>query len=153
MMKSFTRKKRLIYKITFIIICILIVMGLNFHYRNRRTYELNTPPIEKLTSIVIEQNAKGVIVSETEEMEDILKVLNGVKRITKEESVQDFPIDVSNEIKVDMNFENGTSTIFAYKEGNKCFIEQPYNGIYKISEEEYNWLEYFIIGEYKHNLQ
>ena len=51
---------------------------------------------------------------------------------TKKESVQDCP-QVESYIKIDFQFETGTSTIFAYEDSGKYYIEQPYQGIYKIA--------------------
>ena len=48
-------------------------------------------------------------------------------------------------IKIDFQFETGTSTIFAYEDSGKYYIEQPYQGIYKIDSQLFerfirNWL-------------
>ena len=80
-----------------------------------------------------------------EEMKDILYVLNGTKRVTKNESIQDAPVNIDGEIKVDFHFiEAGVSTIFVYKKNNSYYIEQPYNGIYQISGDEYNSIEKLV---------
>ena len=50
---------------------------------------------------------------------------------TKKESVQDFP-QVESYIKIDFRYETGTITIFAYEDRGKYYLEQPYQGIYKI---------------------
>lgn len=50
---------------------------------------------------------------------------------TKKESVQDFP-QAKNYIKIDFRLETGTITIFAYEDKGKYYLEQPYQGIYKI---------------------
>lgn len=71
--------------------------------------------------------------------------LSEVKRTTTNESIQDSPINVENEIKIDFEYEeNKTSTVFVYKKNGKYFIEQPYNGIYRISPDEYNSIEKYI---------
>ena len=50
-----------------------------------------------------------------------------------------------DEIKVDFHFiEAGVSTIFVYKKNNSYYIEQPYNGIYQISGDEYNSIEKLV---------
>ena len=78
-------------------------------------------------------------------MKDILYVLNGTKRITKNESIQDAPVNVENEIKVDFYLlDKETSTLFVYIKNDKYYIEQPYNGIYQMSGDEYNSIEKYI---------
>lgn len=58
--------------------------------------------------------------------------------------MQDTPINADKVITVDFNFvETGVSTtmIFVYQKNSKYYIEQPYNGIYQISAEDYTGIE------------
>ena len=53
--------------------------------------------------------------------------------------------NIDDEIKVDFHFiEAEVSTIFVYKKNNSYYIEQPYNGIYQISGDEYNSIEKLV---------
>ena len=116
-----------------------------YHFKDRRTYTLNLPQLEKLESISLNQNEKDISINGREEMKDILYVLNGTKRVTKNESIQDAPVNIDDEIKVDFHFiEAGVSTIFVYNKNNSYYIEQPYNGIYQISGDEYNSIEKLV---------
>lgn len=124
------------------IILVVAVIGIAYIFANRRTYTLNLPQVENLKNISLKQNDDERIISESDEMEELLKVINGVKRVTKEESIQDSPVNIDNLIKIDFYFvENGVSTIFIYKKNNNYYIEQPYNGIYQINSEEYDFIE------------
>ena len=101
--------------------------------------------ITELVPFSINQNEKDISINGREEMKDILYVLNGTKRVTKNESIQDAPVNIDDEIKVDFHFiEAGVSTIFVYKKNNSYYIEQPYNGIYQISGDEYNSIEKLV---------
>ena len=135
------KSKKIVFILVIEILLVLISIGIAYHFRDRRTYELDLPETESLTSIVLEQNAESKAISRFEEMDDILNVLNGVKRITQKDSIQDVPVNVENEIKIDFISEKRTSTIFVYKKAGKYYIEQPYNGIYQISTDEYNSIE------------
>lgn len=124
----------------FIITFILIIL-------NKKNYELNLPEQEKLKSITIEIQANQKEIMDTQEIQDIIYVLNnsGKGRNTKQESINDFPVNTENIITVKFNFEEeGTSTIFVYIRNDNYYIEQPYNGIYKISGDEYNSIEKYI---------
>lgn len=59
---------------------------------------------------------------------------------TKKESVQDVP-QAESYIKIDFQFEAGTSTLFAYEDSGKYYVEQPYQGIYKIDSQLYSQLQ------------
>ncbi|MBP3502877.1 MAG: DUF5301 domain-containing protein [Clostridia bacterium] len=138
-------KQRKFFIILVIILFLLMIVGIFYHFMNKRTYKLNLPQLDNLKSISLEQNANGKVISDNGEMKDIISSLNGKERATKEESIQDHPVNTTNEVKVDFNFkETGASTLFIYEKNNKYYIEQPYNGIYRISEDEYNSIEKYI---------
>ena len=110
------KNKNVLFAVLGIIVLVVLVIGVFYHFRDRRTYTLNLPQLEKLESISLNQNEKDISINDREEMKDILYVLNGTKRVTKNESIQDAPINIDDEIKVDFHFiEAGVSTIFVYK--------------------------------------
>ena len=127
------KNKNVLFAVLGIIVLVVLVIGIFYHFRDRRTYTLNLPQLEKLESISLNQNEKDISINGREEMKDILYVLNGTKRVTKNESIQDFHF-----------IEAGVSTIFVYKKNNSYYIEQPYNGIYQISGDEYNSIEKLV---------
>ena len=43
--------------------------------------------------------------------------------------------------EIDFQFEAGTSTLFAYEDSGKYYVEQPYQGIYKIDSQLYSQLQ------------
>ena len=126
--------------------CVGGVLGiLYFNKINKYSYTLNIPSDDSVYSINLEQNGKRIEVSEQDKIKDIIYVISEVKRTTTNESIQDSPINVENEIKIDFEYEeNKTSTVFVYKKNGKYFVEQPYNGIYRISPDEYNSIEKYI---------
>lgn len=140
-----SKKNKLIF-IFVLFMAIGAVLGIVCHNKlNKSQYALNLPVSEDLSSIILKQNEKEIEIKDSEKIKDILNVLNGVKRTTSKQSIQDSPVNVENEIKVDFNFkEKGTSTVFVYKRNDKYYIEQPYNGIYRISSDEYNSIEKYI---------
>lgn len=122
-----------------VIILIVLIGTAAYNFINTRTYELNLPQVENLKTISSKQNENIKVISDNDEMKNVLNNIYGVKRTTKKESIQDAPENVENTIKIDFNFiEGGSSTLFVYKKNNKYYVEQPYNGKYEILEEEYN---------------
>ncbi len=102
--------------------------------KNKPKYTLHLPEVEKLEKITINQKE----ITNKKTMSEILNQLNK-KRTTKEKSIQDSPVNTKEKLKIDFHFiEKGVSTIFLYQKNNHFYIEQPYNGIYKITESEYN---------------
>lgn len=113
---------------------------------NRKGYELHLPTQEKLAGISVEGENGQADITDNEEMKALIYVLGGSgSRNTKEESISDAPVNAEELLRVDFHFaEEGTSTLFVYKRGGQYYIEQPYNGIYKISGDEYNAVENYI---------
>lgn len=115
----------------------ILLIGLEtmMYFINQPKYTLHLPTMEKLESITIE-NKK---IENKEEIKEILDLLNKEGRTTKEASIQDNPVNASEQFKINFHFlESGTSMLFVYRKNNSYYIEQPYNGIYKITKSEYN---------------
>ena len=131
-------------KIALVVLGIILLVGIIvgiFLNSNKRNYELNLPQQEKLSSIVIKSNTNS------EEIKDIIYVLSesGNGRTTKEESIQDYPVNSDNIVQVNFVFnESGESTLFVYMKNGNYYLEQPYNGIYRINGDAYNSIEKFI---------
>ena len=131
--------QRKFFIILIIILLMLMILGIFYYFMNSRTYNLKLPQLEKLESISLEQDTNKKVINDNEKMKDIINILNERERTSKEESIQDSPVNTSNKVKIDFNFkETGASTLFVYERNNKYYIEQPYNGIYRISMDEYN---------------
>ena len=134
--------QRKFFIILIIILLMLMILGIFYYFINSRTYNLKLPQLEKLESISLEQDTNKKVINDNEKMKDIINILNERERTSKEESIQDSPVNTSNKVKINFNFkETGASTLFVYERNNKYYIEQPYNGIYRISMDEYNSIE------------
>ena len=107
-------------KIALVVLGIILLVGIIvgiFLNSNKRNYELNLPQQEKISSIVIKSNTNSAEVTDNEEIKDIIYVLSesGNGRTTKEESIQDYPVNSDNIVQVNFVFnESGKSTLFVY---------------------------------------
>ncbi len=139
-------KKEMIIFVIVLFLCIIAIVGIYCYNKlNKRTYNLELPMADEILNINLEQNTKNINVNDFQEIKNIVEILGGVKRVTKRESIQDMPVNVENEIKISFEIiNNGTATVFLYKRKNKYYIEQPYNGIYEISGNEYNSIEEYV---------
>lgn len=138
------KKNKIIVIVLFL--CIGGVLGiLYFNKIKKSSYTLNLPSDDSAYNINMEKNDKIVKIDEQEKIKDIMFIINEVKRTTTNKSVQDSPVNVENVIKINIEYgEGNNSTVFIYRKKNKYFIEQPYNGIYRISPDEYNSIERYI---------
>lgn len=94
------------------------------------------PEPEKILSIDV---TAGETVFTWEDSQWVRQVIEGISHSTptRRQSVQDTPT-VKEYIRIDFHHQpSGTSTLFAYADRGKFYVEQPYQGIYEISREVY----------------
>ena len=118
-----------------ILVCGALVLGLT-GCGSKKEYTLTLPKEENIESVFFEKDNNKKEVKDTEEIKDIIYVLSGSGkgRTTNEESVQDYPVNAEDIIKIEFNLKDEKqSTLFVYKKNGKMYIETPYNGIYRIN--------------------
>ena len=105
----------------------------------KKVAPITLPQTDEITSIDITFGENTVSHSDKTWISEIIADISSSEP-TKKESVQDCP-QVESYIKIDFQFETGTSTIFAYEDSGKYYIEQPYQGIYKIDSKLFERLQ------------
>ena len=94
---------------------------------------ITLPQTDEITSIDITVGENTVSHADKTWISEIIANISSSEP-TKKESVQDVP-QAESYIKIDFQFETGTSTLFAYEDSGKYYVEQPYQGIYKIDSQ------------------
>lgn len=107
------------------------------------TWTLRLPEAEDLTEISLNYGGETVFVADEDDMRSLLALLLGEQRSTREDSIQDAPVGADSVLQINFHFAKGASTVFVYEKRGRFYIEQPYNGIYAISKEEYGAVEAF----------
>ena len=105
----------------------------------KKVAPITLPQTDEITSIDITIEENTVSHSDKTWMSEIIADISSSEP-TKKESVQDVP-QAESYIKIDFQFETGTSTLFAYEDSGKYYVEQPYQGIYKIDSQLYSQLQ------------
>ena len=116
------------------LICVLtlVVCG-------KKAAPITLPQTDEITSIDITVGENTVSHSDKTWISEIIADISSSEP-TKKESVQDFP-QAESYIKIDFQLEKGTITIFAYEDRGKYYLEQPYQGIYKIDRKLFERLK------------
>ena len=129
------------------VVLLLAVTGIaGFFLRYRRTYTLELPQAETLESMVIGTDTTQEEITDMEKIRDLIYVLKDNGRTTKRESMNDFPVNAETPIKIEFcQVRGGSSVLYIYVQNNRYYIEQPYNGIYQISGEEYNSVAKYVL--------
>ena len=129
--------KNIVILIAFILV--ILIFTLCFAIINKPKYNLKLPEIRDVSSISVTLNDNEVKLDKEEDTTSIITTLMSNGRTTKIESIQDFPVNVSNVITIKIYHKSsGNSTLFVYERKENYYLEQPYNGIYEISSDEYN---------------
>lgn len=108
-----------------------------------KEYVINLFELKEISSITIDTLAQYDNKKEfkdKESIEEIYEVFADKK--TNVESVNDIPVNPDILYFVKVKNESGNyKSAYIYKKGNQYYIEQPYNGIYQITEDEYTKIE------------
>ena len=129
--------KNIVILIVFILV--ILIFTLCFAIINKPKYNLKLPEISDVSSISVTLNDNEIKLDKEEDITSIITTLMSNGRTTKIESIQDFPVNASNVITINIYHKSsGSSTLFVYERKGNYYLEQPYNGIYEISSDEYN---------------
>ena len=131
--------------ILYVLICTFIVIGTTACSKDKE-YTLNIGKLDEISSITIDTLAQEENIKEFSDKNSINEIYNIFsEKATNVESVNDNPSNPDILYLIKFNNSNDESkSAYIYKKGNKYYIEQPYNGIYKITEEEYKTIEKFV---------
>lgn len=135
-----------------VIVVFVLVFGGGFYFVKKmmtpqNPYTLNISKAADLQSISISKESVQTEITDMQEIEDMIFVLDGNGRTTKKESVNDNPVDVEQFIKLELRSRNEKDTLsvmYLYEENGRYYLEQPYNGIYQISGDEYNGISKYL---------
>lgn len=133
---------RLIKKVS----VLMVILCLTLSFVGCAKLEITFPDEGNLESIVLSEssskNNTRVTITETEEINNILNSIKSNSRKTYIDSVGETPINIEHYITLEFLYSRGegkaASVDYMYKKKDKYYIEQPYVGIWKITEESYN---------------
>lgn len=124
-------------KMFFLFLCLTCILTLAAC--GEKAAPIQLPQSSAITSVDVTVGESTTDHSDTIWISEIISDISRSEPTSKQ-SVQDFP-QAESYIKIDFQFETGTSTIFAYEENGEYFIEQPYQGIYKIDRQMFERLQ------------
>ena len=136
-------KKNKIISILLVIFVVLAIIGIVWYkMENRQVYVPDIPNSHNLSSISYELPSGLITVAEEDKMDKILNGLYDLELSTQEESVQGVPMGVEDLVAIRLYYkeDDAVGNFYIYKVKDKYYLEEPYNGVYKISEKDYNYI-------------
>lgn len=143
------KKYKLVNRVTLvaILMCIVlaIILGIVVHLKNRDVYFLKLPEVPNIESIILEmKNKETKYIVKRDDITEIMNIIKGNFRTTKEESTKDVPKKAKKLVTIHINTDTGLQTVYTYRKGFKYYIEQPQGGIYRITKSEYKNIYKYI---------
>ena len=124
-------------KAVFYIFLLLLIGGIfyiTFMFQTSTTYTLNIPADDEIAYI----NIDTFVTHDKQAISTIAKVFRG--KVTKIESIQDAPTGTTECFTISI----GGETFYMYKRKGRYYAEQPYNGIYRLSADDYMLVKGFM---------
>ncbi len=134
-----TKKKRCSYLwIYAFIIIVAVVIASTFLFRAEK-FTMNFNNMDSVQTVVVSysQGEPDLVINNDLMIYDIVSFIKKVNYETKIESVSDEP-NVEIYYKINLKTQNTESVVYIYERDGKKYIEQPYNGIYEVSDEIYD---------------
>ena len=139
-----TLKKEII-KLIVIIALAAIMCGVVYVLSNNK--KINLPKMGEVKEVLIKEDNRVVTISEKKEIEKIYKIIENKKSMKK--SVTDTPKDVKKLIKISFIIGDDEKNIMnIYMKDDMYYLEQPYNGIFKLSKKEYEDIMMYLSKVY-----
>ena len=104
----------------------------------RKAEPMTLPETGEIVSVDVTAGDQTVQHTDEAWISEMVTALSGAEP-TGRESVQDVP-QAEELVRLDLRLGSGASTLFAYQEDEHFYVEQPYQGIYQITGEQYAWL-------------
>ena len=137
--------KREIIKLIVIIALSGIMFGVVYVLLNNK--EINLPKMEEVEKVLIKEDNRVVTISNKKEIEKIYKIIENKKSMKK--SVTDTPKDVKKLTKISFIIGDDEKNIMnIYMKDDMYYLEQPYNGIFKLSKKEYEDIMMYLSRVY-----
>lgn len=141
-----TKKKRCSYIWIYVFIVIVAVVIASSVIFGAKKYKMNFDNMDSVLTIEVSNNVENtsLTISSSQMVKDIVLFIKKVNYTTKIASVSDEPnVDIYH--KITLKTKDASSVVYIYEKDGKKYIEQPYNGIYEVSDEVYDLIYDYIV--------
>lgn len=135
---------------TFSLLIVTLILSLNFVSCSK--VQIVLPNETDLESIVLSESIgkdnTSIIIDGNNEIKNIIDSIKSKSKKTNKESLNDTPTNVDYYIKLEFFYaKSGSSIAYVYKTKDKYYIEQPYSGIWEITQESYDNIDMLLKAE------
>lgn len=124
----------------FIILAIVLIIAAVCIFSKKYTLVINDA--DNIRSVVSQKNTSGgkIEVSSKTLISEIIAAISN-ERTTKQKSESEVPAVEEYYI---ITFKDSEQKIYIYVKDGNCYIEEPLNGVYKITQEEYDKIMQYL---------
>ncbi|WP_367924601.1 DUF5301 domain-containing protein [uncultured Ruthenibacterium sp.] len=116
-------------------------------YTQQEQTLLELPENWEVNELTVCSTAQAVAMGDEQDISAVLDLLrqNGYGAVA--ESIGDQPSGAEDVLWVDVQCGQDTFRVYAYRRQGACWLEQPYNGIYPLAQEDFEWLWSLVENE------
>lgn len=128
---------------TLIVLALVSYYFILSNYHKQEQAKIKIPNITDITSINLQTLKQEKTITNKVEITKIINIINTSKQ-TKKQSINDYPTNATKIITITFISKEKNTTIYIYNQNDKYYVEQPYQNINIITENNYNLIKRLI---------
>lgn len=128
---------------TLIVLALVSYYFILSNYHKQEQAKIKIPNITDITSINLQTLKQEKTITNKVEITKIINIINTSKQ-TKKQSINDYPTNATKIITITFISKEKNTTIYIYNQNDKYYVEQPYQNINIITEDNYNLIKRLI---------
>lgn len=136
------KKIRVLWTLVGLFVLLMIVQA------NIRTFRIYLPLSKNILSIDIKNEGHAFTINDSKRINEIVEWSKYIKPTKGFKINEEVKLDRASDV-VEIHIHSKTSKLdqpwlYVYKKGKRMFIEQPYNGVYRLNKKQYDHLNELI---------
>ncbi len=119
-----------------------LVIILSVYFITRKTYSIQLPKLSEIVSLSYTANSKSQLIGDSSIISNVYYELKKIDKTTIRSENDLVKYDMNQIILY--NTDSIGAILYLYEENNQYYLEQPNNGIFKISKETYEKIQNYL---------
>ena len=119
-----------------------LVLIFSVYFITRKTYSIQLPKLSEIVSLNYTANSKSQLIGDSSIISNVYYTLKQIDKTTVKSENEKAKYGVNQIILY--NTDSIGAILYLYEENNQYYLEQPNNGIFKISKETYEKIQNYL---------